>query len=101
MHAHQQTNMNAEEPHCQLWREWSDIAHVQPNTVDAYVFNYFFYVLFAVVFASLAGLYVTALAPYAAGSGIPEVRSSYVASGVLTECVLTEFINSVRTVDGY
>ena len=66
--------MNAEEPHCQLWQEWSDLANVEPNTAGAYALNYVIYVLFAVVFAGLAGLYVTVLAPYAAGSGIPEVR---------------------------
>lgn len=65
--------MNAEEPHCQLWQEWSDLAHMEPNTAGAYALNYVIYVLFAVVFAGLAGLYVTTLAPYAAGSGIPEV----------------------------
>ena len=31
------------------------------------------YVSAAVIFAGLAGLFVTTLAPYAAGSGIPEV----------------------------
>lgn len=36
--------------------------------------DYVIYVSAAVVFAGLAGLFVTTLAPYAAGSGIPEVR---------------------------
>ncbi len=40
----------------------------------SYIFNYIIYVVLAFVMAGFAGLYVTALAPYASGSGIPEVR---------------------------
>lgn len=69
--------MNNPEPHCQLWKEWSDIANLDSNTAGAYALNYVIYVLLAIVFAGLAGLYVTVLAPYAAGSGIPEVRSEW------------------------
>ena len=43
-------------------------------TVSSYAFDYFVYVSIGVVFATLAGMFVTILAPYAAGSGIPEVR---------------------------
>ncbi len=65
--------MDAPEEHCQLWREWSDVANVASGTTGAYAINYTIYVVFAVLFAGLAGLYVTTLAPYASGSGIPEV----------------------------
>ena len=41
--------------------------------MNEYVVDYIIYVSAAVVFAGLAGLFVTTLAPYAAGSGIPEV----------------------------
>lgn len=40
---------------------------------NAYIVDYVIYVSAALVFAGLAGLFVTTLAPYAAGSGIPEV----------------------------
>ena len=69
--------MNNEESHCQLWKEWSDIAQVPSDTAGAYALNYVIYVMLAVLFAGLAGLYVTTLAPYATGSGIPEVRFMY------------------------
>lgn len=53
------------------------IAVIQ-NSVGAYAFNYIIYVVLAVFMAGFAGLYVITLAPYAAGSGIPEVvLSSY------------------------
>ena len=40
----------------------------------SYFFNYVIYIFIALIFAGVAGLYVITLAPYAAGSGIPEVR---------------------------
>ena len=61
------------EDHCDRWKEWSDIAGVASDTKGAYIFNYVIYVFFAVLMAGFAGLYVIALAPYASGSGIPEV----------------------------
>lgn len=39
----------------------------------AYIVNYFMYVLWALLFAFLAVSLVKAFAPYACGSGIPEV----------------------------
>ena len=59
--------------HCTQWKEWSDIAEVSPGTAGAYAFNYVIYTFLAVFMAGFAGLYVIALAPYASGSGIPEV----------------------------
>lgn len=40
----------------------------------AYVLNYFLYVLWALLFSFLAVSLVRVFAPYACGSGIPEVR---------------------------
>ena len=68
--------------YCHLWNTWSDVAHLSQSsnysidTNNFYEFNgfdYFVYVLFSVVLASVAGLFVVVCAPYAAGSGIPEV----------------------------
>ena len=53
--------------HTSLWRRVE-------NTFNEFNgFDYFVYVLFSVVLASVAGLFVVVCAPYAAGSGIPEV----------------------------
>ena len=51
---------------------WAVYAGIESET-NAYIVDYVVYVSMAVVFAGLAGLFVTTLAPYAAGSGIPEV----------------------------
>lgn len=57
--------------HCDAWHEWS--THLSIH-LSPYAFDYFVYVTFTVLFAGLAGLFVVVLAPYASGSGIPEVR---------------------------
>jgi len=46
------------------------------NGVSTYVLNYFTYVLLAVCFSTLAAILVKVFAPYACGSGIPEVSDS-------------------------
>ena len=46
------------------------------SDLGSYLFNYSIYVFIAVIFAGVAGLYVITLAPYASGSGIPEVTST-------------------------
>ena len=72
-----ETNLNyvTENEHCSLWSEWSLIARIMgaPYSIGAYAFDYFLFVFLAVTFAGLAGFFVTTLAPYASGSGIPEV----------------------------
>jgi len=46
------------------------------NGAGAYIVSYFFYIIWALFFASLAALLVRMFAPYACGSGIPEVINS-------------------------
>ena len=58
---------------CGAWEGWGLHTGVHSNG-GRYALEYFIYVSFAVVFASLSGLFVVVLAPYAAGSGIPEVH---------------------------
>jgi chloride channel 3/4/5 len=79
------TNLNMIEEHCSLWHTWGAYAGVSGD-VNEYVVDYIIYVSVAVVFAGLAGLFVTTLAPYAAGSGIPEVKtilSGFIIRGYL------------------
>ena len=58
--------------YCSAWYSWSLRSGVN-NSTTGYVLNYFLYILFSVLFAGLSGAFVIFLAPYAAGSGIPEV----------------------------
>lgn len=56
---------------CPQWKTWSDVVGLAQ---ESYFLNYFFYVLFAFSFALLTVVLVMFFAPYACGSGIPEVR---------------------------
>ena len=58
---------------CHAWHNWATHHNIDHSTAAQYAFNYFVYVALSVLFAGLAGLFVIVLAPYAAGSGIPEV----------------------------
>lgn len=61
---------------CSQWRSWSEVfggPHYREGA-GAYIISYIMYVLWALFFASMAALLVKMFAPYACGSGIPEVR---------------------------
>ena len=47
------------------------------NSGSSYAINYFLYIITAVIFSTLAGILIKVFAPYACGSGIPEVTNSY------------------------
>jgi len=68
---------------CSHWMTWAEIYGME---VESYAFNYFVYVLVAVIFAGLASTFVRIFAPYACGSGIPEIKtilSGFVIHGYL------------------
>lgn len=54
----------SEESGCAAWIPWS----------SRYIFNYLFYVSFAALFSSASAFLVKHYAPYAAGSGISEIK---------------------------
>ena len=61
--------------HCDYWETWAEQGGARDDS-PYYSFNwfdYFIYIIFAVVFGGLSGYFVVIIAPYAAGSGIPEV----------------------------
>lgn len=55
------------------WRTWPEVFSQSREGVGPYIISYFFYICWALFFASLAAALVRAFAPYACGSGIPEV----------------------------
>lgn len=57
------------------WKTWSEIFGGSRSGAGSYVVTYFVYMLWAIVFAMLAALFVRVFAPYACGSGIPEVSA--------------------------
>jgi len=58
---------------CEEWSTWSELLNLESSSKGFYMLNYFFYILTAFVFAFSTGLLVRFFAPYACGSGIPEV----------------------------
>ncbi|CAG8497699.1 7067_t:CDS:10 [Funneliformis mosseae] len=63
--------IEGEDDSCELWHDWS-----QYNII-----NWFFYVAFATLFAAVCAFMIRAFAPYAAGSGISEIK-----------CILAGFV---------
>ncbi|XP_065058528.1 H(+)/Cl(-) exchange transporter 4-like [Rhopilema esculentum] len=57
---------------CPQWKSWSSVLGLAQ---DSYILNYFFYVLFAFLFAFMTVVLVMFFAPYACGSGIPEIKT--------------------------
>lgn len=57
---------------CLQWKRWSEIFDADSYT-RSYASNYFMFTLFGLLFALLCVTLVHTFAPYACGSGIPEV----------------------------
>eukprot|EP00118_Oscarella_pearsei_P020540 m.223290 g.223290 ORF g.223290 m.223290 type:complete len:844 (+) comp39981_c1_seq22:40-2571(+) len=71
--------------HCKEWKTWDEVFGASSGGA-AYATNYFFYLIIAVAFATLSVVLVQFFAPYASGSGIPEVKtilSGFVIRGYL------------------
>ena len=69
-----ETSFNVD--HCDDWMTWAEQGGHRDTSSFQYSFSWFdygIYVIFAVFFGGLAGFFVVTVAPYAAGSGIPEV----------------------------
>ena len=79
---------------CHQWNTWSEILGAQTGSkpaAGAYIVKYLLYVLWAVLFAMLASLFVHSFAPYACGSGIPEIKtilSGFIIRGYLGKWTL-------------
>lgn len=56
--------------------KYVDVLHLCLQGPGSYIMNYFMYIYWALSFAFLAVCLVKVFAPYACGSGIPEVRST-------------------------
>lgn len=76
---------------CSQWRTWSEILGSSREGAFAYIISYFFYVSWALLFAALAASLVRMFAPYACGSGIPEIKtilSGFIIRGYLGKWTL-------------
>ncbi|XP_073975098.1 chloride channel protein 3 isoform X4 [Rhodnius prolixus] len=76
---------------CSQWLMWSELIAQTKDGAGAYIISYIFYIAWALLFASLAAGLVRMFAPYACGSGIPEIKtilSGFIIRGYLGKWTL-------------
>ena len=76
---------------CSLWMTWPEFVGVSRESGGGYFLRYIVYTLWALVFATLAASLVRMFAPYACGSGIPEIKtilSGFIIRGYLGKWTL-------------
>ncbi|XP_037035268.1 H(+)/Cl(-) exchange transporter 5 isoform X7 [Bradysia coprophila] len=76
---------------CSQWYTWPEILGHSREGGFAYFVSFFFYTLWAVLFAALSASLVKMFAPYACGSGIPEIKtilSGFIIRGYLGKWTL-------------
>ncbi|XP_057394096.1 H(+)/Cl(-) exchange transporter 5 isoform X2 [Balaenoptera acutorostrata] len=81
---------------CPEWNSWSQLIISTNEGAFAYIVNYFMYVLWALLFAFLAVSLVKVFAPYACGSGIPEIKT--ILSGFIIRGYLGKWTLIIKTV---
>ncbi|KAH8379152.1 hypothetical protein KR009_003321 [Drosophila setifemur] len=80
-----------EEGNCSTWKTWPEIFGLDRNGTGPYIVAYIWYVLWALLFAALSASLVRMFAPYACGSGIPEIKtilSGFIIRGYLGKWTL-------------
>ncbi|XP_067003599.1 H(+)/Cl(-) exchange transporter 5 isoform X8 [Anabrus simplex] len=76
---------------CSQWWTWPEVFSQSREGVGPYIISYLFYIVWALIFASLAASLVRMFAPYACGSGIPEIKtilSGFIIRGYLGKWTL-------------
>uniref|UniRef100_A0A2C9JMF3 Chloride channel protein n=1 Tax=Biomphalaria glabrata TaxID=6526 RepID=A0A2C9JMF3_BIOGL len=84
------TSMN-EDSDCDQWYSWGRMMGSGAGGAGSYIIGYLFYILWALLFGVLAALLVRMFAPYACGSGIPEIKtilSGFIIRGYLGKWTL-------------
>ncbi|XP_068148620.1 H(+)/Cl(-) exchange transporter 5 [Drosophila tropicalis] len=80
-----------DEGNCSTWKTWPEIFGLSRNGTGPYIISYITYVFWALLFASLSASLVRMFAPYACGSGIPEIKtilSGFIIRGYLGKWTL-------------
>lgn len=76
---------------CSQWYSWAEVMGSSKEGFMAYTIQYVFFIVWALLFASLAAALVRMFAPYACGSGIPEIKtilSGFIIRGYLGKWTL-------------
>ncbi|XP_005108895.2 H(+)/Cl(-) exchange transporter 3 [Aplysia californica] len=75
---------------CKQWYSWGQMIS-GGSDAGSYIIGYLFFVLWALLFGMLAAMLVRVFAPYACGSGIPEIKtilSGFIIRGYLGKWTL-------------
>uniref|UniRef100_A0ABD2X7I0 Chloride channel protein n=1 Tax=Trichogramma kaykai TaxID=54128 RepID=A0ABD2X7I0_9HYME len=81
---------------CTQWRTWPEIFGRSKKGVGPYILSYLFYIVWALLFASLSASLVRMFAPYACGSGIPEIKT--ILSGFIIRSYLGKWTLIIKSV---
>ncbi|CAH0716679.1 unnamed protein product, partial [Brenthis ino] len=76
---------------CSQWMTWPQLFGESRDGPGAYIISYLFYIIWALLFAALSASLVRMFAPYACGSGIPEIKtilSGFIIRGYLGKWTL-------------
>ncbi|EFA00320.2 H(+)/Cl(-) exchange transporter 3-like Protein [Tribolium castaneum] len=76
---------------CSQWLTWPEVLGQSRDGAGAYIISYLFYIVLALLFAALSASLVRMFAPYACGSGIPEIKtilSGFIIRGYLGKWTL-------------
>uniref|UniRef100_A0AAR2JNX3 Chloride channel protein n=1 Tax=Pygocentrus nattereri TaxID=42514 RepID=A0AAR2JNX3_PYGNA len=86
----------AERDKCPQWKTWAELILGQAEGPGSYIMNYFMYTYWALAFAFLAVCLVKVFAPYACGSGIPEIKT--ILSGFIIRGYLGKWTLMIKTI---
>ncbi|TRY66655.1 hypothetical protein DNTS_007992 [Danionella cerebrum] len=88
----------SERDKCPQWRSWAELMVGVSEDVAgyAYVVSHFMYVCWALLFSFLAVSLVRSFAPYACGSGIPEIKT--ILSGFIIRGYLGKWTLIIKTI---
>ncbi|XP_066570947.1 H(+)/Cl(-) exchange transporter 5 isoform X2 [Amia ocellicauda] len=81
---------------CPQWKSWAELIIGQSEGPFAYIMNYLMYVSWALLFSFLAVSLVRSFAPYACGSGIPEIKT--ILSGFIIRGYLGKWTLMIKTI---
>uniref|UniRef100_A0A8C5GAY0 Chloride channel protein n=1 Tax=Gouania willdenowi TaxID=441366 RepID=A0A8C5GAY0_GOUWI len=85
-----------ERDRCPQWKSWAELVAGSSSGPFPYFINYMMYMFWALLFSFLAVSLVRAFAPYACGSGIPEIKT--ILSGFIIRGYLGKWTLIIKTI---
>ncbi|KAM6949443.1 H(+)/Cl(-) exchange transporter 5 [Aplochiton taeniatus] len=85
-----------ERDRCPQWKSWAQLIAGSTEGAFAYIVDYMMYVCWALCFSFMAVTLVKSFAPYACGSGIPEIKT--ILSGFIIRGYLGKWTLVIKTI---